>query len=177
MKRNLCYALAAFLYSQTTFAMFCPSSFVTINIGDTVDQVRQACKPDTESTKKIDPPDTLPHTWTYYVTQPGSLSASSMRLDVVFNAQHKVINISSNGAGIANTNLCGNQSQPIQTGYTMEQIKAVCGSPMFIDNGNPGSVSSDPNAKKIEITEFKYNSTPPTTLTFEDGKLKSRSTP
>jgi hypothetical protein len=169
--KNMIALLPFFLFCKTCFAWFCPTNFNQIQMDDTIATVQQQCgKPDEEKTIKEKPVDTGPQEWGYYVQQ-SPRNPTSMKLTVVFT-EGKAINISVNGAGISTTNLC---SHPIKTTDSMETVKNACGAPMFINKGQESLDKKEPAAN--EITEYKYNSAnPPTTLIFENGKLKSRLT-
>ncbi len=151
--------------STQTFAMFCPSNFNQINIGDTIDQVLLQCgKPDIQNTKKVDAAG--PQEWRYYVTLPSTVNGAqqaSVQMAIAFD-QMKVINITVNAMSLASTSLCGGT---ISVGDTMESVKGVCGNPVFVNKSDIGE------SKPTEVTEFKYNASP-AKLIFENGKLKER---
>jgi len=163
MKKKL-LAWLLVMFSTQTFALFCPNGFNQIDIGDSVDKVTQACgKPDAQKTSKT--AENQPQEWNYYVRLDPSQSAS-VKMTVAFDTNKKVMNITVNAQSLATTSLCG---PPISTSDTADTIKTACGKPAFINQSQP---QGTPNM--TETTELLYNSTPPTTLTFENGKLKSR---
>lgn len=155
--------MSVLLYSHSVFALFCPNNFNIINIGDSIDKVKQQCgDPAEETSKQVKAP--TPQQWDYYL-QPQA-NFASMKASIVFR-DDKVINISINGAGISKSNIC---NKPVQTGDTMKQVKEACGDPYFITESSPASDAAPPK----EMTEWLYNSTPATTLVFENGALIDR---
>ena len=171
MKRYIILFSASLCLSSSSFAMFCPTNFNSIKIGDPVELVELQCgKPDQKTKTKVMPdPNDLPQEWIYLVkTNPDS--PNSMRISIIFQNK-KSTSIAVNGAGIGVTSLCNNAT--IQIGDTMDIIKKACGSPALVNQANsPGQTSQ---AKEKEIIELKYTSTPtPMTLIFEDGSLKEK---
>lgn len=172
MKKLYAFLLLTGCYTSA-FAMLCPNNFNQINIGDSIAQVTQECgKPDEQSTSKED--SNGPQAWSYYVN-PTSRSymgpavgqnsqQASVKMDIAFN-KGKVINVTVNSMSLASTTLCG---ASVSVGDTLASVKKACGDPSFINK----STSSD--SKPVEKTVFKYNSTPPVSLVFEDGKLTDR---
>ena len=158
------------LFPTTSFAFFCPTNFAQINVGDSIEAVTQQCgKPSKQETKEVKPE--VPQEWNYFISRapsPGSTTTNTqgtLKLQIVFDANGKVINMSVNGLSSGQTAICGNS---IQVGDMLEKIKATCGSPTMI-NKQDESLNTTPPKK---ITTFTYNTTPEsTTLTFEDGKL------
>jgi len=173
MSKYFYFFLIVLFYCPTVFAMFCPSNLNFINLGDSIEDVEKVCKPDARKIRKVEPVDTTPQEWTYYVKQDPK-NTTSMSLVVFFDKEHKVMNISVNGAGVSMTKLCGSV---ITSGDSMETVKAACHEPTFIKKGQPAENPSAESEKATEIIEFKYNTTPSVTLTFEQGKLTSRSSP
>lgn len=167
--------ISSLLWTMTlpVYAMFCPGNFNQINVGDTIDQVQTQCgKPDF-SKKSDQVKDDGPQEWGFYVKPGGNNGAraaasmnnpqGSLKMAVTFN-QGKVINITVNGMSLASTTLCG---APISVGNNTAAVKAACGDPFFVNKATQNN-----NAEaKTEVTTFRYNSTPPVTLTFENGKL------
>jgi len=174
MIKYLTLLLLAFLgISTAASAMFCPNNFNQINMGDTLAQVQQQCgKPDTQKTSKGD--DKGPQEWNFYVhpimnkytaIRTNSGQEASVKMAIAFNDQ-KVVNITVNGMSLATTTICGGA---VSVGDGMQSVKSACGDPVFINKSDQKS-----NEKPDEITELKYNSTPPTTLIFINGKLNER---
>ena len=175
-KRTVLFvSFASLCLSNPSFALFCPNSFNQIEIGDTIQQVEQQCgKPDGIKLSKGD--DNGPQEWNFYV-QPTMNNYTSMRLKgsqeasvkmAIAMNDAKVINITVNGMSLATTTLCGGHS--ISVGNTAQTVKSACGDPAFINK----SSASNNGEKPADITTYKYNSTPPTVLTFVNGKLQDR---
>lgn len=163
--------LVLVIISNPAFAMFCPNGFNQMNIGDTIDQVVQQCgNPDFKKTTKKEP--SQPQEWNYYVKL-NPKQTTSVKMSVAFDAKESVVNITTNSQSLIDTTFCGGR---IAIGDSMETVKAACGTPAFINENKPSS-SQTPNPNAIEITQFKYNTTPPVVLIFENGKLKERTTP
>ncbi len=172
MKKSLALLLLLGCYTQA-FALFCPNNFNQINIGDSIAQVEAQCgKP--EGQKKTTEEPNVPQEWNYYVSpsmhgygapgMPGGQQAS-LKMSVAFMGG-KVINITVNGMSLASTTICGGS---LSTGDSMESAKKTCGDPVYI---NKTSKAGD--VKPVEITTFKYNTSPAITLIFENGVLKER---
>jgi hypothetical protein len=159
--------LSCLLLSNAWADLFCPNNFNSINLGDTLNSVLQACgKPDSQKVTKKMPFE--PQEWTYYVqSYPGM--PGTLKTTVAFDQKGKVINISVNGAGLSQTQICNNQTN-IQFGDTTDQVEAVCGKPAVITKTNAAMGAP----KEIVETDLIYQGTPPVTLVFEDGILKER---
>lgn len=160
-----------FSTSALSHAWVCPANFSQIAVGDTIEQVTTLCgKPASE--KKSEGGYRGPQEWQYFITidQPlnGSGAASgtnpSIRMSVAL-IKNKAINITVQGQSLASTSLCG---PTINVGDSDSSIEKNCGKPTFIQKQN------DDKSKPIEIIEFKYNTTAPNTLVFENGILKER---
>ncbi len=157
-------------------AMFCPSNFNQINIGDTIDQVRAQCgKADNE--KEIKPVDNGPQEWNFYVNPqmkaytglrtPNAQQNASVKMSIALN-EGRVVNITINGMSLAATTICG---PGVAVGDTATSVKNACGDPVFINK----SSANDNGEKPDKIIELQYNTSPPVTLTFKNGLLQSRS--
>ena len=152
------------------YALTCPTNFSIINIGDSLESVKQACgKPDAEKTKEE--PKPTPQEWTYYTSQtisPGTSyqTSGTLKTTITFDKDDKAINISVNGIGVGQSTICGT---PIQLSSTRQEVKAACGDPSFINK--QGGDSAGGQSDNITITECTYNSNPPVTLIFTSGKL------
>lgn len=160
--------VAAILASFTTssYAMFCPSGFNQINIGDTIAQVTKVCGAPTSQSSEDSTAD-KPQEWTYYVkSQPSD--QSTLRMTVAFTSG-KVTNMSVNGIGLTNTQICGGNT--VQVGDDQKSVKTVCGDPAFIAQSNLPAAAKD----TVKVTTLIYNtSAEPISLIFNNGKLKSR---
>jgi len=158
-----------FFVSLNSFAMFCPNNFNQINLGDDIAKVKDLCgKPDNEKKYKTD--SNVPQEWNYYVkmkpTDTGTIKMTIALTD------DKVVNMNVNGVGLTATKICGN---PIQIGNDSKTIIDACGKPVFITKANPDSPqASAASIPSKEIIEDTYNTTPPSTLVFENGKLAQR---
>jgi hypothetical protein len=165
MKKILILLITNFLFTNAWADMFCPNNFNSINIGDSLETVLAACgKPDNKTTTKAKP--TQPQEWVYFIAaSPGM--PGTLRTTIAFDANGQVVNMSVNGAGVTQTQICGNQT--IRFGDSQDTIQKACGKPEYVNQ-----TSGSKDAKEIETTELQYNSTPPVTLTFKDGKLQER---
>ncbi len=163
--RALILAISTIIASSAWADMFCPNNFNSISMGDSLESVRKACgKPDSEKKSEVKPFE--PQEWVYFISSDPGMSGT-LRTTVAFDGNGKVVNMSVNGAGLTQTQICGNT---IQFGDTPEAIQAACGKPSYI---TPMDGSAD-KPKAIEMVELDYNSTPPVTLVFKDGKLIER---
>jgi len=168
-----CLYVAGFCLPISSYAFFCPTNFNQINLGYSIEQIQQTCgKPDRIETKEVEP--LVPQEWNYYIPQSVMLSANqlgqgTLKTSVAFDKNGKAINISVNGIGVGATTICNNRN--IQLGDTREAIKTACGEPSFITRQSNPDTGTPP--KKIQVTTFFYNSTPPQQLIFKDGKLTS----
>jgi hypothetical protein len=164
-KKIFMTALIAF-FTTNSYAMFCPNGFNSINIGDSIQAVTAACgAPNSVSTE--DSTADKPQEWTYYVkAQPSD--QSTLRMTVAFTSG-KVTNMSVNGIGLTNTQICGGNT--VQVGDDEKSVKTVCGDPAFIAQSNLPSAAKD----TTKVTTFVYNTSGnPITLTFDNNKLTSR---
>lgn len=164
MIKRLFLLACILICSQVVHASyFCPRGEALISSKATIDEVKTNCgTPDTEKTTKVKPQG--PQELKYYVPQ--STDITSMEIDVVI-LDDQVINIAVNGAGVSDTEICG---QSIQTGYTKKQITDACGESKFVTDYPP----SDPTKKEKTVTELTYKTSPPVTFVFEDGILTER---
>lgn len=165
--KKIMTTLAISLFSTSSFAMFCPSGFNIIQIGDPIDQVVKLCgNPDTKKITKSTP--TQPQEWNYFV-KPDPTQQGTLKMSVAFDKDKKVINITVNGTSLVNTTICNGNT--IQYGDTDEKVKAACGDPAY--KNQPAIDAATAAALPItEIAELTYNTAPPVTLIFENGKLK-----
>lgn len=164
------------IFPVVPYAFFCPKNFNQIDIGDPINQVLQQCgKPDsqTESTKIN---DNIPQEWNYFVPQTVSANTfdkeqGTLKTSVAFDADGKAVNISVNGIGVGATSLCG---KSIKLGDTRDTIQSVCGKPVLVNRQEDAQTGQPRQGQSIKVTSFTYNSIPPTTLVFENGKLTER---
>src|SRR3990167_5597759 len=126
MKLNKFLLLSLFM-PTISFAMFCPTNFNLIDIGDTIEKVDQACgPPDSKETKETD--KNVPQEWSYYIPQTVGTGTSyqqegTLKTTITFDDKGKAINISVNGIGVGASTICG---KSIQLGDTRESIQATC---------------------------------------------------
>lgn len=170
------YLAVPFIFiSSQVFAWICPNNFNQIVAGDSIEQVNIQCgKPASETQTEKTP--SVPQEWTYYVTlnqsqyqTPGAAMAqssagASVKMTIAF-VKDKAVNISTQAMSLSSTSICG---ATISVGDSTKSIEAACGKPSFIQK------QEAENAKPLEIIEYKYNTAPPNTLIFENGKLKER---
>lgn len=162
------------LFPAVTLAAFCPTNFNQIQLGDSIDQVTKLCgKPDFQKEgKKSD--DNVPQQWSYYIPQRNltttlSGNQGSAQTVISFDAAGNVLNIMINNVSVSTTGMCGSS---ISIGDNRDKIKSACGTPTFINKQTEptdGSVTEE-----VKVIQFIYNSKPPATLTFENGKLTER---
>jgi len=165
--RLVMFVLSSVFFSNAWADMFCPSNFNSINVGDSIDSVIAACgKPDSQVSNKEKAPQ--PQEWSYYIaTTPGQ--PGTMKLTIAFDATGTAINISVNGSGMPQTQICnGNQ---IQLGDNTKAVEAACGKAAYVNQAPTADTGPEP---ATEITVMTYKGSPPVTLTFENGKLVSR---
>jgi hypothetical protein len=166
--------LLLFGTSSLSYAWVCPTNFNQIAAGDSIEQINVACgKPASE--KKYQAGYRGPQQWQYFVTVNQPLNGSgapagatpTVQMSIAFVNQ-KAINITVQAQSVASTSICG---PTINVGDSDDSIKKNCGTPTFVQKQTANNGASE---KTIEITEYKYNTTPPNTLVFENGILKSR---
>ncbi len=168
MKSKITVFVLSSLFVCTAWAdMFCPNNFNSVNIGDSLDAVITACgKPDnkTSNNKKAE----QPQEWGYYIAQDPT-KPGTMKLTIAFDATGNAINISVNGSGMPQTQLCPNGQ--IQLGDSQDAVQAACGKPTFVNQTLEAQKAEVPETEIVEIT---YNGAPPITFVFENGKLTQR---
>lgn len=179
------------LFCPISFAMFCPSNFSSIDIGNTLEQVTQICgQPSSKKTNQKS--NILSAEWVYYVKTSDNSQATA-KMTIVFQ-DNKVVNITQtdNNAlspecaaiaqtGINELNLACQSTQVtrnvasssscnslIKIGDTSEMIQSACGKPVTVQNQQQDTQNA------TEITELTYDGPPPVTLVFENGILKDR---
>lgn len=168
MHSRIALIAMTFLYSAHCYAIFCPTNFNEISVGDTTQQVETKCgKPTSIKTTKSQAD--VPQEWTYYLPMDPSLPGT---MKVTFAFIHGQANlITSNGIGVGSTTICNNIN--LQIGSTIKEVKEACGTPAMITQSNL-STDQAQGTPSTEMAEWKYDATPPVTLVFEDGKLKER---
>ncbi len=171
-------AVILFFLPSLSYALFCPTNFNQINIGDSIQQVQAQCgNPVSQETKKVTPEG--PQEWNYFIPQTvmgaGAYDKTqgTLKTQINFDGDGKVININVNGIGVGATSEC---SQPIKLGDTRDQVKAACGKPSWINKSDPsmvGDTNQSQEQQSKEVTQMNYSSSnPPVQLIFENGLLK-----
>lgn len=167
-------AIILISFSFSAYAWMCPANFNQVGIGDTIEQVKQQCgTPVSEKTSMREPSG--PQEWKYFimVNQPYQLTytparnappRASIRMTVTF-VQERAINIMVEEQSLTSTSVCG---PTINTGDSQKSVERSCGKPTFIQK------QIDPNAKPLPVTELIYNTSPPNTFIFENGRLTDR---
>lgn len=163
------------IFATTASAMFCPSNFNQINVGDSMDLVARQCGAPA-SVKQTKSEDNQPQEWTYYEQIPsdpfsGVANIGTLKVTFAF-ADGKVINMTSNGIGVGASTICNDQT--IQLGSSIQDVKKACGKyPALVTKTNlQGETATPP--PPIEKTEWLYSSSPPVTLIFENKLLTER---
>jgi len=170
--KNISLISLIYIIPSLSFAFFCPTNFNQINFGDTVEQVKKQCgNPDKEETREVKKEG--PQEWSYFVPQTVvtanmAKTQGTLKTQISFDKDGKAMNISVNGIGVGSTTICG---PAISLGATRDQVKSACGDPSYI---NKQQLPSNNQPSDDKITEFTYNTTPPTKLIFENNKLTER---
>jgi len=158
------------LFSANAFAFYCPTNFNQIDMGNTQQQIEDACgKPANvvETTKA--PEDNSPQEWSYFVPQNpklGSAIPGNIKATIAFDSKGKVINMTINGLSVATANFCSNTV--VKIGTSRDVVQKSCGQPAYVGKGfNPGAPEPQPR----KLVEYRYDSNPPATLVFENGVL------
>jgi hypothetical protein len=155
-------AISLLFVTTHAFAWFCPNNFNLIQAGDSLDRIKQQCgKPLSEKSSKTDAK--TPQEWGYYVPMAQAGSAT-MKMTLALNQSGIVTNISLGSVSLSSTSICGGT---ISVGSTMEEVKAACGPPPFINKGQGGD-------KPVTVNELIYGGPPPNMLVFENGILTER---
>lgn len=171
--KSIFYLLLMLFSCTESFAFFCPTNFNQINIGDTLEEVIKQCGKPNKQKEVTTPNENVVQEWGYYNNAPVSPEptnppVATLKTNITFDKDGKAISISVNGIGVGATSICG---PLIQIGNTRDQVEAACGKPVFLNKQNtPG----DTTPKEIKTTQVLYETDPPLTLIFEDGKLKER---
>lgn len=179
------------LFSPISLAMFCPSNFSSIDIGNTLEQVIQTCgEPTSKATNQKS--NIASAEWVYYVKTADNSQGTS-KMTIVFQ-DNKVVNITqtdngslspecatANQMGINVLNVACQSTQVtrnvasssfcnslIKIGDTSEMIQSACGKPVFVQNQQQDTQNA------TEVTELNYAGPPAVTLIFENGILKDR---
>jgi hypothetical protein len=155
LTKKMFFTAVAALTTTPALAMLCPNNFNEINVGQTIEQVKQQCgAPDAEKTS--DSKSDLPQEWNYYV-QVSPTDQATLKTTIAFN-KGKVTNMSVNGIGVSTTAICGGNN--ISVGDTEDSIKTACGKPAFINQGNVSAAAT------TKITDLTYGTA---VLEFEDS--------
>jgi hypothetical protein len=166
MHKNITAGLFTLLtfYSINAAAMFCPTSFNSINLGDSVAQVLAQCGNPSSSVASTESPE-LPQEWSYF-QKANPTDVGTMKISVAFDGKGKAINISVNSLGVGTTTICGGVA--INVGDTMATIKNACGTPAYISKSEVGDLVI------TKINTLIYNGPPKVTLIFKNNALTER---
>lgn len=167
--------LSLLLFSSSAFAMFCPTNFKSINLGDSMDFVIAECgAPITQY--RYERAVNLSQSWDYYLkTNP--FSTANTKLQILFK-DDKVVNLqitepSSFNAEVQNTRnvtttlLCGGI---VSVGDNSQKVESACGKPALV-NQLEAAAQQQP---ALELIALKYEGPNPATLIFENGRLSER---
>lgn len=172
-------------------AMFCPTNFNSIDLGNSIAQVQQFCG-QADSSRQYQMSSMTSQEWTYYI-KPKFGDTRHTKMRILFK-NDKVINVNTTthdavGVGcspviqlgttqkivrcsksfdqeynVSATTLCG---PFIQLGDSTQTVASAC--------GQPDLVSQPPSsALPIDVVEMRYDTHPPVTLVFENGLLTDR---
>ncbi len=162
------FIIPLFMLSTNALAMFCPTNFGQINLGDKFEFVIKQCgKPDEEKSNDIT--SNPSQIWSYFVKTNPQDSNTTSQMNIAFN-DDKVVNITVNAASTDSTSFCGTT---IKIGDASQAIEKACGKAFMINQSNQNS-ENDANAKTTKTTTIRYNGPPPTTFVFTDGVLTAR---
>lgn len=163
MKLNISLFTTCLLLTTPTWAMFCPNSFNQIELGNNLDTIKQQCgAPDSEKKSTEEP--SVPQEWDYFL-QVSPPQTGTLKMSISF-VEDKVVNMSVNGIGVSSTAICKGNAIGLKS--TMEEITKRCGKPAFVQKAD---ATSDIPPTLVNV--WTYNSVPPVTMTFKNGKLTS----
>lgn len=179
LHRIICTLAIAPFFATGSYAFMCPSTFNQIDFGDTIAQVEQQCGKADKTESMEAPDDNQPQQWDYYLEQSTPNHAlmlvqqenTTLKATFAFDAQGNLVNISINGVGVGSTNNCGGSN--ISIGDTRKQVEAACGKPSFVNKQAPSPVQATAQGANMQVT-MTYNSNPPVTLVFRNGKLAEK---
>jgi hypothetical protein len=158
------------IYSNSSFAFFCPTNFNLIEMGNTKQQIDSICgKPKQVREKEKIPEVATPQEWSYFVQKHIVLETShpgSTKVTMAFDEKGKLMNMTVNGINRSATNFCGGSI--LYIGDSRDTVKKACGNPVYV-NKPPSATQNQP--KPIKVTEYQYDTTPPVTLIFENDVL------
>lgn len=191
------FACALLALSTSSFAMLCPTNFSNVNIGDSIDYVKQMCgNPSSQKTYKQS--SSGAQEWVYYI-KTSNFDKATSKMSVIIN-DGKVVNINIASSGVSNE-ICdtfGRKSQDpqviqlacnkagivgnndvatttacgtaINVGDSSQQLESACGKPIFVNQNQQTNAQTTGD----EITEFQYVGSPTVTLIFVNGSLQDR---
>ncbi|MDX1901032.1 MAG: DUF2845 domain-containing protein [Gammaproteobacteria bacterium] len=187
MKKITLGALLSLGITSPAFAFFCPTNLQMIEFGDSIDHVQQQCgKPASTQKLKVSQ-DATAQEWVYNKNNVSQAQAQGMsqtynpqQLKIMFANKH-VTSITLNGFPTDNSN--GNCNPDITINSLIDDVKAACGKPDMVtldnsaSNNESNQLSQNPSDEK-DLTkgtvELTYDSSPPVTLVFQDGKLTEK---
>lgn len=187
--------------SFNTYALFCPTNYTTIKIGDTLEHVLEVCGPPATQNSFRNPTNAAQE-WVYYL-QDKLPAQSNAKMNVLFK-NDKVTNIEVFGASAPAS--AGSDEKCLallqSKGSTPELIKsacqdnspapeqqrnvestAICGANIHVGDstqavefacGKPAIVNMKENPEESPVapyTMITYNGPPVTTLIFQNGRL------
>lgn len=171
------------LSAHTSFAMFCPTNFNEINIGDDIAYVQKQCGKPTSETQQIET-SSPPQEWVYFIKQnPNTQMTNRLagmnpttqmttRLTIGF-VKDKVVNLTVSGLSVTTASYCAGGN--VNVGDSMKSVQTVCGKPEFISKAEDQNGNSGANPATPKITVLTYtNAATTATLRFENGRLKSK---
>src|SRR5688572_4299371 len=162
------FSLLLYVFSSSAFAIFCPTNFNEIQVGDTLTTVINRCGKPT-SQKSYVSRENLPQEWNYYVRMSPDDQAT-IKMTVAF-VDNKATNMNVNGVGLTNTQICNEKT--VQIGDSQESVEKACGKPAYVMEGNrPQDLAADAGTPMMDLV-YSGSGTP-TTLVFEAGKFKER---
>lgn len=161
------------LFAQTTTSSYsCPNTYITVQLGDSVDKVRAACGDPTTASKRVEPVSSTINTLQWIYTSGQSLNGRVSQLPVLvisFRNQQvtKIENLATAGLSVPACSYNGS----INLGDSQDSVLLACGRPSLVSTKQ----ETDPNPQTKEVTEWVYNYgpyKPQIIFDFEGGALK-----
>lgn len=176
------FLLLSILFSTTTYAIFCPTNFTNIELGDSLQSVISQCgKPSAFNEYKSNGITALQ--WSFLI-RPFDSNKGLKKLKVVFVAnQVKNITIedevdcqlgdpacqtSQNLENVYSTQACG---FPIKVGDTQQVVQVACGKPIMQQQVQLDDPS---NTSTLKMAAALYEGPPRVLLIFENNVLRER---
>lgn len=188
-KSLVCRSLLSILFFPTAsaFAFFCPTNFNSVLPGDSLSAVQQACGAPT-SQRTYAAQENTAQEWSYFIPGKGqdvtklaflikdnkvlNITVTSADSTCQMNLQNNTsINMCPEGSqiekNVSYTDLCG--PTVINLGSSVNQVQTACGNAAFVK-----TYAQPSQTPGKQITEYYYDSNPPVTFLFEDGRLTDR---